>query len=70
VDEKFCRSDNVLATICIEKEHTGEEIANLIENCIQINGMKKDALVACVRDDAKNMARSCRLMGVERLILN
>uniref|UniRef100_A0A914DJW1 BED-type domain-containing protein n=1 Tax=Acrobeloides nanus TaxID=290746 RepID=A0A914DJW1_9BILA len=65
VNENFDRMDNVLATIPIEKEHTGEEIAKLIEQCLKTNRLKMDRLAAMVRDDAKNMQKSCRLLEIE-----
>uniref|UniRef100_A0A914EI64 Uncharacterized protein n=1 Tax=Acrobeloides nanus TaxID=290746 RepID=A0A914EI64_9BILA len=58
--------NNALATIPIEKEHTGEEIAKLIEQCLKTKGLKMDRLTAMVRVDAKNMQKSCRLLEIER----
>lgn len=69
VNDNFDRLDNVLATIPIEREHTGEEIASLIEQCLEKNGLKVDKLVAMVRDDAKNMQKTCRLLNIERSYL-
>lgn len=66
VNEEFVRIDNVLATIPIEKEHTGEEISKLIEECLEKNRLKLNKLVAMVRDDASNMLKSCRLLGIAR----
>jgi len=50
-------------------EHTGEEIASLIEESLVKNGLNIDQIVACVRDDARNMQKSCRLLGIDRLII-
>lgn len=62
----FDRKDNVLATIVIENEHTGEEIARLIEECLEQHGLKINSISACVRDDAANMQKSCRLLDINR----
>jgi hypothetical protein len=66
LDENFDRKDNVFATIVMEKEHTGEEIARLTEECLVKNGLKISSIAACVRDDARNMQKSCRLLQIER----
>uniref|UniRef100_A0A183BPU2 DNA-binding protein n=1 Tax=Globodera pallida TaxID=36090 RepID=A0A183BPU2_GLOPA len=51
--------DNVIATIEILSEHTGEEIARLIENFLVENGLSIGSIVACVRDDALRDALRC-----------
>jgi hypothetical protein len=50
LDEIFERKDNVFATIVMEKEHTGEEIAKVTEECLVKNGLKISSIAACVRD--------------------
>lgn len=60
--------DNVLATIVMEYEHTGEEIARLTEECLLKNGLKSNSVIACVRDDAANMQKSCRLLEINRFL--
>lgn len=69
VTDDFQRLDDVFATIVVENEHTGEAIANLIENCLVENGLSISSVTACVRDDAKNMAKSCRLLAIDRFRL-
>ena len=66
MDDNFIRNDFVLATVPIVKAHTGDEIANKIEECIIGNGLSMNKLVSMVRDDASNMVRSCRLLDIER----
>uniref|UniRef100_A0A914GPT8 HAT C-terminal dimerisation domain-containing protein n=1 Tax=Globodera rostochiensis TaxID=31243 RepID=A0A914GPT8_GLORO len=65
ISDDFQRMDNVIATIEILSEHTGEEIARLIENFLVENGLSIGSIVACVRDDARNMQKSCRLLGID-----
>lgn len=66
IDKEFCRLDNVLATISLDQEHSGEEIARNIQEKIEEHGLKLSNIVACVRDDARNMAKSCRLLKIDR----
>ena len=68
VNDEFERHDDVFATIVVKDEHTGEEIARLIEKCLTENGLKMSLIAACVRDGAKNMQKSCRLLAVERFL--
>nr|CAD2137415.1 unnamed protein product [Meloidogyne enterolobii] len=65
VTDDFQRRDNVFATLELLYEHTGEEIASLIEESLVKNGLNIDQIVACVRDDARNMQKSCRLLGID-----
>uniref|UniRef100_A0A914HRW1 HAT C-terminal dimerisation domain-containing protein n=1 Tax=Globodera rostochiensis TaxID=31243 RepID=A0A914HRW1_GLORO len=65
ISADFQRMDNVIATIEILSEHTGEEIARLIENFLVENGLSIGSIVACVRDNARNMQKSCRLLGID-----
>uniref|UniRef100_A0A915NI18 HAT C-terminal dimerisation domain-containing protein n=1 Tax=Meloidogyne floridensis TaxID=298350 RepID=A0A915NI18_9BILA len=65
VTDNFQRRDNVFAALEILFEHTGEEIANLIQDSLVKNGLNIDQIVACVREDARNMQKSCRLLGIE-----
>jgi len=69
VTDNFQRRDNVFAALEILFEHTGEEIANLIQDSLVKNGLNIDQIVACVREDARNMQKSCRLLGIEGLII-
>ena len=59
VNNLFERKDNVLATIEIKSEHSGDVIAKLIEECLSKNGLKMSSLIACVRDDAKMQINGC-----------
>uniref|UniRef100_A0A914HFT3 HAT C-terminal dimerisation domain-containing protein n=1 Tax=Globodera rostochiensis TaxID=31243 RepID=A0A914HFT3_GLORO len=47
ISADFQRMDNVIATIEILSEHTGEEIARLIENFLVENGLSIGSIVAC-----------------------
>nr|CAD2182584.1 unnamed protein product [Meloidogyne enterolobii] len=65
VNTEFERFDDIFATIVLENEHTGEEIARLIENSLMENGLQIGQISACVRDAAKNMQKACRLLELE-----
>jgi len=70
VNTEFERFDDIFATIVLENEHTGEEIARLIENSLMENGLQIGQISACVRDAAKNMQKACRLLELERFNFN
>lgn len=40
-------------------------MAHLIEDCLSANSLKLSSIIACVRDDAKNMQKTCRLLQIE-----
>ena len=49
-----------------EERHTGENIAAKIETALTTNGLALDKLAAMVRDDARNMQRTGRILESER----
>ena len=67
MNDNFERIDNVFGVLQID-EHTGDEVARLIQKYIEENGLKMDNLTSVVRDDASNMQKACRLLDVDRSI--
>ncbi|KAL3071183.1 hypothetical protein niasHS_015557 [Heterodera schachtii] len=65
VDENFVRSDFVLNVAPLYEAHTGENLAEHIEKCLIKNGFPMEKLVMMVRDDAKNMIKTCRILEIE-----
>lgn len=65
INDHFERIDRVLATIPIEQSHTGNYIASLIEECIINKQLKLEKIAAIVRDDARNMQKSCQLLKID-----
>jgi hypothetical protein len=58
--------DFVLAASPMEDKHTAENIANKIEENLAENGFKLEKLACLVRDNAANMAKSAKLLEIER----
>lgn len=67
VNEKFERNDFVLCAIPMdESKHSGENIALLLEQNLTANGFSMEKLISVVRDDAKNMQKTAKLLEKSR----
>ena len=67
MNDNFERIDNVFGVLQID-EHTGDEVARLIQKYIEENGLKMDDLNSVVRVDANNMQEACRHINVDSSI--
>jgi hypothetical protein len=58
-----------LAASPLECKHTAENIANKIEENLVDNSFKIENLICLVRDNAANIAKSAKLLEIERFFL-